>query len=115
MHKLPRRRRAKWPSQSGRISEDNYPTDNGLGVSYTYVSGDAKAGPIGPADWPVIRMLERDGKLSFTNEKIPRPLLEAARARARSLMWFGLAHPTRLIGMAGNCHNTRSCAARDRP
>lgn len=46
------------------------PWDDGLGVSYTYVNGDAEAGPIGPADWPVIRMLERDGKLSFASEKI---------------------------------------------
>jgi hypothetical protein len=46
------------------------PWDRGLGVSYTYHDGSAEAGAIGPTDWPVIRALERDGKLSFTSRKV---------------------------------------------
>ena len=52
------------------------PWDGGLGVSYTYVNGDAKAAPIRPADWPVIRMLERDDKLSFVSQKIHERFLK---------------------------------------
>ena len=33
-------------------------------------NGDAEAGPIGPEDWPVIRTLERDGKISFTSKQV---------------------------------------------
>jgi hypothetical protein len=46
------------------------PWDDELGVSYTYANGDAEAGPIGSADWPAIRALERNGKLSFASKKI---------------------------------------------
>jgi two-component system, cell cycle response regulator DivK len=56
------------------------PWGGGLGVSYTYINGDAEAAPIRPADWPVIRMLERDGKLSFASQKIHERFLKL-RAR----------------------------------
>lgn len=52
------------------------PWDDQLGVSYTYVNGDCEAGPIGPADWPAIRALERDGKLSFASPKIRKRFLK---------------------------------------
>jgi len=45
------------------------PWDGELGVSYTYPSGAAEAGPIGPEDWPAIQALEREGKVSFTSKK----------------------------------------------
>jgi hypothetical protein len=46
------------------------PWDERLGVSYSYSDGAAEARPIGPEDWPVIRTLERDGKISFTSKRI---------------------------------------------
>ena len=58
--------------------------DDRLGESYTYANGDAEAGPIGPADWPTIRALERDGKLSFATRKI--------RERFTKLRALGLDH-----------------------
>jgi hypothetical protein len=51
--------------------------DGELGVSYTYSSGEAEAGPIGPEDWPAIRALEREGKLSFAGEEVHRRFLNS--------------------------------------
>jgi hypothetical protein len=53
-------------------------------VSYTYANGEAEAGPIGPADWPAISALERDGKLSFATKKVHERFL--------TLRSFGLDH-----------------------
>ena len=61
------------------------PWDGGVGVSYTYRDGSAEAGRIGPTDWPVIRALERDGKLSFTSQKSTGALLRLRGAENRSL------------------------------
>jgi hypothetical protein len=52
------------------------PWDGRLGVSYPYRDGSAEAGPIGPTDWPVIRALERDDKLSFTSQKVHERFLK---------------------------------------
>jgi hypothetical protein len=52
------------------------PWDDCLGVSYTYANGAAEAGPIGSEDWPVIRALERDGKVSFANQNIRKRFLK---------------------------------------
>jgi hypothetical protein len=60
------------------------PWDRGLGVSYTYSNGDAEAGPIGPEDWPVIRVLESEGKVSFTSKHM--------RQRFAKLRKFRLKH-----------------------
>ena len=54
-----------------------------LGVSYTYPSGAAEAGPIDPEDWPAIQALEREGKLSFTSKKIHQRFLKLRAARSR--------------------------------
>jgi hypothetical protein len=57
--------------------------DDGLGVSYTYVNGEAEAGPIGPADWPVLRALERGGKVSFANQNIRKRFLKLRGSSGR--------------------------------
>jgi hypothetical protein len=55
-----------WPhARRQAVMATIIPWNRRLGVSYTYDNGDAEAGPIGPEDWPVICVLERDGKLSF--------------------------------------------------
>ena len=59
-------------------------------MSYTYVNGDAEAGPIRPADWPVIRMLERGGKLSIASHKIHERFLKLG---ARSITEAGRGQP----------------------
>jgi hypothetical protein len=46
------------------------PWDRRLGVSYSYRDGAAEAGPLGPGDWPVIRALEREGRISFTSKRV---------------------------------------------
>jgi hypothetical protein len=56
------------------------PWDGGLGVSYSYRDGATEAGPIGATDWPIIRALERDGRLSFVSEKIHERFLRAMGA-----------------------------------
>ena len=60
------------------------PWDGGLGISYTYRDGSAEAGPIGPTDWPVIGELEREGKLSFTSEKVHERFLKLCGPQDRS-------------------------------
>ena len=57
------------------------PCSGRLGVSYTYDNGDAETGPIGPDDWPVIGLLKRQGKISFTSQLV-RERFEAASQSA---------------------------------
>jgi hypothetical protein len=57
------------------------PCNGRLGVSYTYGNGDAETGPIGPDDWPVIGLLKRQGKISFTSQLV-RERFEAASQSA---------------------------------
>jgi hypothetical protein len=62
---------ANWPhARRQAVMATVIPWNGRLGVSYTYDNGDAEAGPIGPEDWPVICVLERDGKLSFTSQRV---------------------------------------------
>jgi len=70
------------------------PWDGELGVSYTYPSGPAEAGPIGPEDWPAIQALERECKLSFTRcrngpftaRSVQGPLRHLARPTTTTVM-----------------------------
>jgi hypothetical protein len=60
-----------WPhARRQAVMATIIPWNGRLGVSYTYGNGDAEAGPIGPEDWPVICVLERDGKISFTSQRV---------------------------------------------
>ena len=40
--------------------------DDGLGVAYDFQGGKHRAHAIADDDWPVIRRLEQDGKLTYT-------------------------------------------------
>jgi hypothetical protein len=63
--------KSEWPhAPREAVMATIIPWDERLGVSYSYSDGAAEAGPIGPGDWPVIRALERDGKISFTSKRI---------------------------------------------
>jgi hypothetical protein len=57
------------------------PCEGRLGVSYSYKNGDKETVPIGPDDWPVISVLEREGKISFTSQLV-RERFEAASESA---------------------------------
>ena len=60
-----------WPhARRQAVMATIIPWNGRLGVSYTYGNGDAEAGPIGPEDWPVICVLEWDGKISFTSQRV---------------------------------------------
>jgi hypothetical protein len=72
-----------WPhARRQAVMATIIPWNGRLGVSHTYGNGDAEAGPIGPEDWPVICVLERDGKISFTSQRV--------RERFTKLRKFGL-------------------------
>jgi hypothetical protein len=72
-----------WPhARRQAVMATIIPWNGRLGVSYTYDNGDAEAGPIGAEDWPVICVLERDGKISFTSQRV--------RERFTKLRKFGL-------------------------
>jgi hypothetical protein len=72
-----------WPPRGQAVVAIIIPWDSGLGVSYTYPSGAAEAGPIGPEDWPAIQALESEGKLSFTSKKTHQRFLKLRAARSR--------------------------------
>jgi len=71
-----------WPPRGQAVAAIIIPWDGELGVSYTYPSGAAEAGPIGPEDWPAIQALERECKLSFTSKKIHQRFLKLRAARS---------------------------------
>lgn len=63
--------RSEWPHTPGEaVLATIIPWDGGLGVSYSYPDGAAEAHAIGPQDWSVIHVLERQGKVSFASEKV---------------------------------------------
>jgi hypothetical protein len=60
-----------WPhARRQAVMATIIPWNGRLGVSYTYDNGDAEAGPIGSEDWSILRVLERDGKISFTSKHV---------------------------------------------
>jgi hypothetical protein len=62
---------SEWPWKiADAIGATIIPWDEGLGVSYAYTDGAAEAHAIDSDDWPVLRALERDGKLSFTSDDV---------------------------------------------
>jgi hypothetical protein len=71
-----------WPPRRHAVVAIIIAWDGELGVSYTYPSGAAEAGPIGPEDWPAIQALEREGKLSFISKKIHQRFLKLRAARS---------------------------------
>jgi hypothetical protein len=70
-------RPANWPPRRQAVAAVIIDWDRELGVSYTYSSGEAEAGPIGPEDWPAIRALEHEGKLSFAGEEVHRRFVKS--------------------------------------
>jgi hypothetical protein len=71
-----------WPhARREAVMATIIPCNGRLGVSYTYDNGDAETGPIGPDDWPIIGLLKRQGKISFTSQLV-RERFEAASQSA---------------------------------
>jgi hypothetical protein len=54
----------------------------GLGVAYEFENGDGEAHPIGTADWPIIKRLDRAGRLSFVRNELQSRYFDAARGKA---------------------------------
>jgi hypothetical protein len=64
----------QWPyAPADAIAAQLYRTTNGqLGVAYTYADGVGEAGPVAATDWPIIRRLQRAGKLTFRDSAAQR-------------------------------------------
>jgi hypothetical protein len=75
--------KSEWPNTPREaVMATIIPWDGRLGVSFSYRNGGTEAHAIGPHDWPVIRALERKGKVSFASKKVRESL---AKLRARGL------------------------------
>jgi hypothetical protein len=67
------------PPKAEAISARIIPWDDhvGLGVAYDFQGGKHQAHAIADDDWPAIRRLEREGKLTYTNAAVHQKLMEA--------------------------------------
>jgi hypothetical protein len=62
--------KTEWPhTPREAVMATIIPWDDRLGVSYSYHDGAAEAHAIGPQDWPIIRALERKGRVSSPAKK----------------------------------------------
>jgi hypothetical protein len=60
------------------ISARIIPWEGSLGVAYNFHGGKHLAHAIADDDWPIIRRLEQEGKLTYTNDAV-RTLAQRSR------------------------------------